>query len=398
MQKEPKKEKTKRPPKPKKLSSESADARKLFTSKDPIIRLSTDMKEAARLMGVLEARYLVDTYYTYQNVRIRAAHQVDRCAEVLEPTEVLRWTHGNFDKVESDVKKALGIFAAEYAAGEWLQSICGIATVLSAGFLTTFDIRERFLAPCTCADKDQDRKHGPGKRMMRPIGGSAKDHTLRFRCTGRRGKGEKEGDKDAAGPQKDKSCKVVHEINSKDLRAGEGVLIRPKTVGHWWNYAGLNPEIVWKKKEMRPWNARAKVLSFKAGSSFQMVQNKESDVYGHLFAARKYKETQMNREGAFENAALVKAEDVGEKTRAYSFYSKGKLPPAHIEARARRYAVKIFLSHFHDVAYRDYYGEAPPVPFVFSEHCKTPETHTHYIEPPYIKSEGKSLRQLYGEM
>lgn len=392
-------EKKKRTPKPKKLSSKTSDARKLFTPTDPIIRLSKDMKEAAKLMGMLEARYLVDTYYTYQNVRIRAAHQVDRCDEVAEPTELLRWTHGNFDQIEGDVKKALGIFAAEYAVGEWLQSICGIATVLSAGFLTTFDIRERFLTKCTCADKDQDRKHGDGNRMMRPIGGSVEDGILRFRCTGRRGKGEKEDAEDLSPTQKkDKSCKVIHEVRPRDLRAGEGVLVRPKTAGHWWNYAGLNPQILWNKKEMRPWNARAKVLSFKAGSSFQMTQNRDSDVYGHLFADRKFKETQKNREGAFKEIALAKAEDVGKNTRAYGFYSKGQLPPAHIEARARRYAVKIFLSHFHDVAYRDYYGEAPPVPFVFSEHYKGQETHSHYIEPPYIKSNGKSLRQLYGEM
>jgi len=138
-------DKKKKQPKKKKLSSKTSDARSLFTSADPIYRLSKDMKEAAKLMGLLEARYLVDTYYAYQQVRIRAAHQVDRCEEVQEPTALLRWTHGNFDRIETDVKSSLRTFAAEYAVGEWLQSICGIADVLSAAFLTTFDIRERFL-------------------------------------------------------------------------------------------------------------------------------------------------------------------------------------------------------------------------------------------------------------
>jgi len=233
--------------------------------------------------------------------------------------------------------------------------------------------------------------------MMRPIGGSQKDGILRFRCTGRRGKGEKE-DPDGTPPEqlKDKSCKVIHEVKVRDLRAGQGVLVRPSTAGHWWNYAGLNPDISWKKKEMRPWNARAKVLCFKAGSSFIMTQNRDADFYGHLFAERKQREVKRNEAGLFAKAAEEQAKVVGEKTVAYKHYSKGKLPPLHLTARARRYAVKIFLSHFHDVAYRDYYGEPPPVPFAFTKHCDG--DHTHYIEPPYINSNGKSLRQLYGEV
>lgn len=397
-----KKEKKK---KKKKLSEQKSEARKLFESKDPIIRLSQDMKDAALRMGILEARYLVDSYYTYQNVRIRAAHQVDRCDEEKEPTELLRWAHGNFDQIETDMKTALGTFAGQYATGEWLQSICGIANIMSAGFLTTFDIRERFITYCDCKDKDQDEKHGKGKRSMRPIGGSYKDGILRFRCTGRRGKGEEETEDDDNTPtekKKDKSCKVVREVKPRYLRAGEGILVRPKTVGHWWNYAGLNPLITWEKGKVRPWNARAKVLCFKAGESFIKVQNRDADFYGKLFAERKAYETRKNQHGEYGPIALERAkkavEDKKTTTVAYSHYKEGRLPPAHIVSRARRYAVKMFLSHFHDVSYRDYYGEAPPVPFVFSEHYKGQETHTHYIEPPYIESKAKGLRCLYGEM
>jgi len=377
-----------------KLSSKTAEARGLFVSSEPIIKLSKDMKKAATLMGLMEARYLVDAYYDYQHVRIATGHKVDRCQEAKEPTELLRWTHGNFDKIETDMKKILGVFASEYAVGQWLQSICGIADVLSAGFLTTFDIRERLLASCNCRDVDQDSKHGQGNRMMRPIGGSRKDGILRFRCTGRRGANEKDGEDEGA-PTKDKSCKVTREVNIKDLTIDDGILIRPKTAGHWWNYAGLNPDIEWEKGKIRPWNARAKVFCFKAGESFVKVQNRDQDIYGHLYAERKQLETERNARGDFGKIALVCAEKVGKNTVAYQSYSKGKLPAAHIHSRARRYAVKIFLSHFHDVAYRDYYGAAPPVPYAFTKNCDG--EHTHYIKPPRIDSDGKSLRHLYGE-
>jgi len=55
----------------------------------------------------------------------------------------------------------------------------------------------------------------------------------------------------------------------------------------------------------------------------------------------------------------------------------GKLPPAHIHARAKRWAVKIFLAHWHHVAYMIEYKKAPPKPYSL-EHLG----HVHMIEVP----------------
>jgi hypothetical protein len=60
---------------------------------------------------------------------------------------------------------------------------------------------------------------------------------------------------------------------------------------------------------------------------------------------------------------LERAKKVGKATKAYKHYSVGKYPPGHIDAMARRWAVKIFLSHLHDAWYRQAYGKAPPAPF-----------------------------------
>jgi hypothetical protein len=53
------------------------------------------------------------------------------------------------------------------------------------------------------------------------------------------------------------------------------------------------------------------------------------------------------------------------------------LPPAHIHSRARRIAIKMFLSHYWEVAYEIHYGKRPPVPYVI-EHMG----HVHQIPPP----------------
>jgi hypothetical protein len=167
-----------------------------------------------------------------------------------------------------------------------------------------------------------------------------------------------------------------------------------KTAGHFWRFAGLDPTCVWEPKQKRPWNAKLKVLcAFKAGESFVKVQNRPTDVYGKLYRLRKDREMEINERKGFAQQAELKKEKVAKSTAAYKHYADSTLPPAHIHARARRYAVKIFLSHLHHVMYVDYHGTEPPVPYVF-EHCEG--DHRHFIEIPNwpFKGTGKSLREL----
>lgn len=138
------------------------------------------------------------------------------------------------------------------------------------------------------------------------------------------------------------------------------------TVGHIWRFAGLDPTLKWEKKQKRPFNAKLKVLcAFKLGESFVKVQNHAEDIYGKVYAKRKQQETEKNEAGAFADqaAAILERRKIGKDTEAYKAYSQGKLPPAQIHARARRYAVKLFLSHFHAEAYRQHFGKEPPLPY-----------------------------------
>ena len=82
-------------------------------------------------------------------------------------------------------------------------------------------------------------------------------------------------------------------------------------------------------------------------------------------------------QGDYREQAEAKAATVGKNTDAYKAYSIGQLPPAHIHARAERYATKLFLAHWHHVAYESHFGTPPPKPYVI-EHMG----HAHYIAPP----------------
>jgi len=163
------------------------------------------------------------------------------------------------------------------------------------------------------------------------------------------------------------------------------------TVGHIWRFAGLDPTVTWERKQKRPWNASLKTLCWKIGESFVKVSGNPNDVYGKLWLKRKEEEMARNEAGDYQEIAklVLASKNIGKKTEAYKHYEIGKLPPAHIHARAKRWAVKLFLSHYHHVAFETEFGYPPPKPFAL-EHLG----HAHFVPipnwQPYSQRENQS--------
>ena len=293
----------------------------------PITRLSQDLKKATETLSPQEARYLVDAYYTIQDYRKAAANQVRALNESQEPHDVLNWYFEQAEVLESQVKRALGAWSDSRLLGKWCQSIIGIGPVISAGLIAHIDITK---AP---------------------------------------------------------------------------------TVGHIWSFAGLDPRSEWKKGEKRPWNGALKTLCWKVGESFVKVSGNAKSLYGQLYVKRKEYEVEQNLTGKLCDQAKAKLEKykIGKTTDAYLWYAgclsleaaqeirslgtdatpaklkalAGEpgsglrmLPPAHLHARAKRWAVKLFLSHYHAEAYYQHYGAKPPNPYPI-EHMG----HVHWIAP-----------------
>lgn len=139
--------------------------------------------------------------------------------------------------------------------------------------------------------------------------------------------------------------------------------------GNLWSFAGLNPGAEWKKGELRPWNARLKALCWKIGESFVKVSGRNEPNYGHVYKSRKVYETGLNERKAFaaQAADLLVRFNYSKSTQAYKALSQGKLAPGHIHARAKRYAVKLFLSHYHEAMFTWYFKMQPP-PVYMLEH------------------------------
>jgi hypothetical protein len=134
------------------------------------------------------------------------------------------------------------------------------------------------------------------------------------------------------------------------------------TVGHIWRFAGLDPTMKWGKGEKRPWNAQLKTLCWKIGESFVKFGGRAECVYGALYKERKLYEQAKNEAGEYgaQAAEVIKARPTHAQKATYA---AGKLPDGHVHARAKRYAVKQFLSDFHGEWYRVYFGREAPLPY-----------------------------------
>ncbi len=150
-------------------------------------------------------------------------------------------------------------------------------------------------------------------------------------------------------------------------------ITKAQTAGAIWRYAGYDPTSKWEKGQIRPWNASLKVLCWKVGCSFVKVSGYDDAFYGQLYQQRKQYEVDRNESGQNAEAAKEKLETtkIGKTTDAYKAYIIGKLPPAHVDARARRWVVKIFLAHFFEAWYEKHHEKPAPLPY--------PEAHLQHV-------------------
>jgi hypothetical protein len=158
------------------------------------------------------------------------------------------------------------------------------------------------------------------------------------------------------------------------------------TAGKIYAFAGLaaDGQKPWKSGEKRPYNVQLKTLCWHAGQSFMKLAARPDCFYGHLYRQRKEFEQRMSDEGKRAATAAEWLPRVGRTTEAFKHYSAGKLPPSQIDGRARRYAVKIFLSHINEVWLKKL-GMPVPAPFAIGR-----LGHTEYIPPQAARPVGFS--------
>ncbi len=342
-----------------------------FSFADPFMRLTKDVKQASRNLTRADARWLVDEYYLLQHNRIAAAAQERSSYEDDEPHRLVAWVNDTFSRFETAVKASMGEFAATYRVGQWCQAQYGIGPVLSAAMLCNFDIRKaptvghfwRFagLDPsCKWLGKEK------AKALLKEL---EVDETLT--------PNQAEAINKACGQH---TTKIIN-VFQNGFKAPNG------------NKMILGASGVVRLLSVLPWNAKLKAIcAYRMGECFVKFCNKPDCYYGNLYALKKAKLTEINEAGAFTETAAERVSTVGKTTEAYKAYAAGVLPKAQIHNRARRWAVKIFISHLHRVMYEDFYGKEPPAPYIF-EHPNGTD-HRHLLEPPLWPGDGYSGRPL----
>jgi hypothetical protein len=318
------------------------------TGLDVIARLNRDLKVAALKLSDDEARFLVDSYYTMQEDRIRADHQRRSLEETNQPHSVLEWLFNQSETLEKQIARALDSYSDASAIGLWAKSICGIGPVITAGLLSHIDIHQ---AP-TVGHIWRFAGLDPTMQWL----GKERSKSLVASYKGR------------------KFADLVVAICADTSR-------KPEKYEAWCERVELkqNLDSFTKWLSLMPWDNQLKRLCFLIGECFVKVSSNDKDVYGAIWRARKDYEERKNLNGDYaDQAAKSLAEkNYNKDTDAYKAYIKGQLPQARIHLRAKRYAVKLFLAHYHHVAHETILGSPPPKPYVL-EHMG----HVHYMAPP----------------
>jgi len=326
-----------------------------MTTLEPIQKLTKDIQEGAGTLSSTGARFLVDAYYQMQENRKRSDNQVRSMIDSGEPDEILQWFADQNRGLENQVKRALDAYSGANAVGQWARSQNGIGPVIAAGLLAHIDIN------------------------MAPTVGhiwsfAGLDPTVTWKGRAKVDAFVKKLDK------KMELDKFLTEVSGFVNRKPENIKrIAERLAGD----KKMTKANITSAASQPPHNAGLKTLCWKVGQSFVKVSGNEDAFYGQVYKQRKEYEAKKNEAGDYADQAVKKLEDfkIGKTTDAYKAYSKGILPPAHIQARAERYSVKIFLSHLHEVWYFDEFGKIPPEPFAIGI-----LGHAHKIDPPGFDS------------
>lgn len=298
-------------------------------------------------------RYFVDQYYQIQDYRKASSNQLSAIERAGEPAQVVTaGIHKSLERIEKQIQTHLEIASNNSAVGRWSNSITGIGPIISAGLLAHIDITK---APTAghiwrFAGLDPTQHWLGAEKAKIAVKDAVQEGLIEAIPSLAR----------IIGTKPDTLLKLASsDPEGKALKLTEASLSRAAA--------------------KRPWNAALKTLCWHIGECFVKVSGKDDDVYGKLYLIRKDYEQQRNVSGALKDQASQKLANyrIGKDTDAYGYYSKGFLPPAHIHARAKRWAVKLFLAHWQWVAWESETGQPPALPYVI-EHMG----HIDLLAPP----------------
>jgi hypothetical protein len=330
---------------------------------DPVARLAREVKATAAKLDRAEAGHIIKIFYQWQEHRIALGNQVTSPQRAGKPIEVLGHFYAQISALEKQAGATLGEWAESRPEGAWALAQKGIGPVLAAGLSAHIDIRRAETAGAVW------RYAGLDNSLVWLSRKDAQAATDGFPTT----------------PAMVDPASRSYLVDNEDARELIERLADEHS-RHAWKLAqvaindsgNITATSLAAALARRPYNADLKVLCWKIGDSFVKVSGKNAGYYGTVYRDRKEQEVRKNANKDFaDQAEKSLATRRIQDRKLKQTYEAGLLPPGRLDLRARRYAVKLFLSHWHEVAFKAEFGKEPPVPYPIAH-----LGHVHRIDPP----------------
>lgn len=371
--------------------------------------------------------YLVDQYYQSQDYRMRGNNQTRAVLQGFDESTKEQFTfietlNDNAAKQEALNKKYMDIVTDTIPVCRWMKSITGIGPVLSAYLYSAFDVKvgkynTNFLSYAGLNDNNnpwlgtekakaltkeaiqyrEERFNGVSE-VLKDACIDDKEYNKLIKVLTKIGKTEEELIFDDI--QEKVLTELMIDINDiVDLDITiffdyVKALAFPKIcddilVDYVASKTTRNPSNVkkgtfnnWDRKKTKtkyptvddleaylakpPYNKDLKKMMYLVGDMFIKNSGRDKSLYGKIYKQKKLEYIRKNENGEYaEDAKRILAEKHWDpSTPTYKRLSNGMLSDAHILARARRYAVKLFISHVFEAMYYDMYREEPPKTYV----------------------------------
>ena len=341
------------------------DPEKAQITLDGLATISKDVKKSMRFVDKEQLRIIIDTYYQAQASRIALENQLRSVNqgydEALNETAIY-WMVEDARNRENQIKKMITEYANNHPVCQWAMACKGIGPIFAAKLWASIDMDK-----CKHANQflnyvglNDNNIPWLGKEKAEKIVNAAYEE-----C------GLEKSD-----PMNDD---VIIAISMKTGRKFESILRGYETHKEKLKKTKSSDRVILVNYLAKPpYNLDLKTTCFLIGEAFLKVSNRGSK-YGMLYRERRAWETIRNENGEYKEQAdkLLSEKNYAKNTDTYKCLAAGKLSPGHILNRSKRYATKIFLTHFFEACWIYTYGTEPPViyPIAFQEHVDyiTPE-------------------------
>jgi len=295
-------------------------------------RIGEDVRVAALDMTIPEARYVFKDYMNLQKYQQSTKAHVRQLEKESTPNTTMKFIANNTTYIRKyQFSEIFDIWTDKFPEARWVKSINGLGPAVAAGLI------------CYC---DFDKAHNSSS-FWQWAGLTPKSRQI----------------------TKKAADKLI--VSAMDLYGDEQLTddhIKWICTQADYDYASFH-KFCRKKGQPYNWNKLYIALvipkfSFDFHRVCIMIGNlviKQKNLYHDLYVYRRAWEEAKNESGEYASraAAQLRRYDYKPWKDTYKIYSAGYLPPGHIIARSKRWAVKIFLAHYYSVIYYIRNGEVP---------------------------------------